>query len=244
MRKAILLMLFCCSANATMYSCVNKNGTKVFRSYPCEKNEKQQPIAINDEPSDYVINSTKEKQGVDSYRAKQAPKTVAQSAAPKSLYDRAKAEADSRVDQRYEVRAGVMNGVIRAYRAEHCGANAQVPQNGTAQQNLYDRAKAEADSSMDQRSEVRAGIMDGVIRAYRAEHCLPEEVRDGANSSPAPPHTAPLAIPALPQPSVITSCDSGGCWDDVGNRYNGGGGNTYFGPSGACQMIGGMMQCP
>lgn len=48
-----------------------------------------------------------------------------------------------------------------------------------------------------------------------------------------------------PQPSVITNCDSAGCWDDMGGRYNRGAGNTYFGPSGgACQLIGGMMQCP
>jgi hypothetical protein len=49
-----------------------------------------------------------------------------------------------------------------------------------------------------------------------------------------------------PQPSVITNCDSGGCWDNVGNRYNRGAGNTYFpgGGGGACQMIGSQMHCP
>ena len=49
-----------------------------------------------------------------------------------------------------------------------------------------------------------------------------------------------------PQPSVITNCDPGGCWDNLGNRYNRGAGNTYFpgAGSGACQMIGGQMLCP
>jgi hypothetical protein len=47
-----------------------------------------------------------------------------------------------------------------------------------------------------------------------------------------------------PKPSVITSCDPEGCYDDVGNRYNSGGGGVFFGPSGACQMVGNMMQCP
>ncbi len=54
----------------------------------------------------------------------------------------------------------------------------------------------------------------------------------------------PSSMPAPQTPSIITSCDPSGCWDNLGNRYNKGAGNTYFGPSGACQMIGGMMQCP
>lgn len=54
-----------------------------------------------------------------------------------------------------------------------------------------------------------------------------------------------LSMPSPPQPSVITSCDAGGCWDNMGGRYNKGAGTTYF-PStgGSCQMVGGMMQCP
>jgi hypothetical protein len=41
MRNVILLMLFCCSANASIYSCVDDSGKKVLRSDPCEQNEKQ-----------------------------------------------------------------------------------------------------------------------------------------------------------------------------------------------------------
>lgn len=84
MRKAILLMMFCGSANAGMYSCVDDSGKKVLRSEPCEQNEKQQPIVIKADPSYYVINSTGERHGIDSYRAKQAQETIAQSAAQKS----------------------------------------------------------------------------------------------------------------------------------------------------------------
>lgn len=46
-------------------------------------------------------------------------------------------------------------------------------------------------------------------------------------------------------PSMITNCDAGGCWDNLGGRYNRGAGDTYFGPSGsACQMVGTQMICP
>ena len=68
MRNVILLMLFCGSANAGMYSCVDDSGKKILRNEPCEQNEKQQPIVIKAPPSHYVINSTGEKQGIDSYR--------------------------------------------------------------------------------------------------------------------------------------------------------------------------------
>lgn len=53
----------------------------------------------------------------------------------------------------------------------------------------------------------------------------------------APPPSAP--------PRTITNCDAAGCWDTQGGRYNHGAGNTYFSTNGgACQMIGGQMQCP
>lgn len=57
------------------------------------------------------------------------------------------------------------------------------------------------------------------------------------------PGIIPAPIPA-PRPSAIIGCNGGGCWDDLGNRYNGGSGGTYFGPNGVCQLVGGMMQCP
>lgn len=59
------------------------------------------------------------------------------------------------------------------------------------------------------------------------------------------PKPEPLRIPVPPPtPSVITNCDPGGCWDNLGNRYNGSGGPTHIRQDGrVCQNIGGMMQC-
>jgi hypothetical protein len=64
---------------------------------------------------------------------------------------------------------------------------------------------------------------------------------DSGSGSPSLP--APVSPPA---PSVITNCDSGGCWDNLGGRYNRGAGTTYIPSSGgpACQLIGGVMHCP
>ena len=62
MLKIILLMLVCCSANAAMYSCVDKSGAKVLRSSPCDQNEKQQTVEKIVTPSYYIIDGTGERQ--------------------------------------------------------------------------------------------------------------------------------------------------------------------------------------
>jgi hypothetical protein len=60
----------------------------------------------------------------------------------------------------------------------------------------------------------------------------------GSTSAPSKP------MPAPPRPSSITSCDPGGCWDNLGNRYNKGAGTTYFNQhGGVCQSVGGQMHC-
>ena len=53
----------------------------------------------------------------------------------------------------------------------------------------------------------------------------------------------PIPAPPLP-PSVITNCDSTGCWDNQGVRYTRGAGNTYFPSDGSHprQLINGQMQ--
>lgn len=55
-----------------------------------------------------------------------------------------------------------------------------------------------------------------------------------------PPEPQP---PPKPRPTTIMSCDSGGCWDDVGNRYNKGAGGMFRGDGKFCQKIGNMLQC-
>lgn len=75
-------------------------------------------------------------------------------------------------------------------------------------------------------------------RAMIASNCTgdPEAgARVREVSRPAPIQTIP--------PSVITSCDKGGCWDDVGNRYNGSGATLFRADGKTCQKIGNMLEC-
>ena len=207
MWKFISLMLICCTANAEMYSCVDDSGKKVFRSEPCEKNEKQQPVVKKVEPSYYIVNSTGQKQGIVSYQPKQAPKSVAQSAARQvSAPSQPKGLKQSNWDKANE---------FAARQAAKAGGSSQV----------YRTSLALA------------------LRGLNGETTPSDYPAPTLNQAPAFSISEIPTIPQL-QPSAITSCDSGGCWDDVGGRYDKGAGNTYFGPNGACQDIGGMMQCP
>ena len=54
----------------------------------------------------------------------------------------------------------------------------------------------------------------------------------------------PTPAPSAPMPVTSVVCDRGGCWDDLGGRYDRAKGGTYFGPNSVCQRVGNMMQCP
>jgi len=172
MRRVIFLMLICSSANAAMYSCVDENGTKILRNYPCEQNEKQKVIENKVEPSYYIINGTGERQSFQSHQAAQQNEPV--NSAPKNLYDRAMAAANSGADLRSEMRGARFEGVIKAAEA-WCAAL------GGDQQSLYDRAMAAANSG-DQRSEMRGARFYAVLRAAKAE-CALQRAAGGQNKA-------------------------------------------------------------
>ena len=57
---------------------------------------------------------------------------------------------------------------------------------------------------------------------------------------PAAPPPPPVAIP---RPPVVTICDSAGCWDAAGARYNRQG-PVLVGPDGVCTQPAGSLNCP
>jgi hypothetical protein len=64
-----------------------------------------------------------------------------------------------------------------------------------------------------------------------------------APASASRAYAAPVTPQAAP-PASITHCDSAGCWDSNGTRYDSGGGGTYYGSNGkTCQAEGDVMQC-
>jgi hypothetical protein len=63
--------------------------------------------------------------------------------------------------------------------------------------------------------------------------------------SPALPKLEPApAPPAIPRPTIITTCDASGCWDSEGRRLNNAG-PVLMGPRGLCSgTAGNSVSCP
>ena len=60
----------------------------------------------------------------------------------------------------------------------------------------------------------------------------------------ADPTTRPTAPHRPRAPSLVTTCDATGCWDNRGWRYTRGPGNTLYGVNGPCQRVGNALVCP
>lgn len=81
-------------------------------------------------------------------------------------------------------------------------------------------------------------------KARRAAASVVQPLKDRANAlCGRVPTGAGRATPSRVSAS-ISSCDGSGCWDTDGNRYNAGGGNTYFSADGqTCRKVGTQLQC-
>ncbi|HWI82464.1 hypothetical protein [Ramlibacter sp.] len=58
-----------------------------------------------------------------------------------------------------------------------------------------------------------------------------------------PPPAVAAPPPVIPRPTVVTTCDPGGCWDSQGRRLNQMG-PLLVGPGGVCSVQGGLVNCP
>ncbi len=70
----------------------------------------------------------------------------------------------------------------------------------------------------------------------------------GAQSQQPAKQAAPIALPpVVPAPGpgmLVVSCDSGGCWDEFGVRYDRAGGGAFVRADGkSCLMIKNRMHC-
>jgi hypothetical protein len=104
-------------------------------------------------------------------------------------------------------------------------------------------------ATRDYLADPRSAEAEGRLRAacYSAPGRSPELRPPIVVGVPAAP-VVPVS-PAVPEiqmpssPSVLTSCDAGGCWDNLGRRYSGTG-PVYSGPGGAvCTRNGDRIEC-
>lgn len=110
------------------------------------------------------------------------------------------------------------------------------------QQAIRDYQAAEVEELVDAARHLRLVCFSGPGRAP----VLQEPIAVGGGRAVAAPA---LAAPAMPgtraptAPMVLTSCDGGGCWDNLGNRYNGTG-TILHGPTGnSCLRNGDRIEC-
>jgi hypothetical protein len=86
--------------------------------------------------------------------------------------------------------------------------------------------------------------------AAQRARTAPQRIEVDRPASIIAPAIKPAPAPALPSPprapsapSVIGLCDAGGCWDNLGRRYNGTG-SILYGPGGStCVRSGDMIEC-
>jgi hypothetical protein len=86
----------------------------------------------------------------------------------------------------------------------------------------------------------RINALRGLSERQRASSlvaCRGGGMPTAADGMPGPPG-------ASPKPTVITSCDRGGCWDNLGGRYNGSGPTLVTSTGKVCQRAGNVLICP
>lgn len=110
------------------------------------------------------------------------------------------------------------------------------------------RQAAEAASAAENRDSA-CSAAESAYESAKASYAAPARMQGLKNQvfaacGRAPASATPVYSPAPKAPSVITSCDDGGCWGSDGTRYNGGTGGTYFRSDGkVCQKVGVEFQC-
>ncbi len=108
-------------------------------------------------------------------------------------------------------------------------------------------AKAKRELSLAQSIRTGNRSVAAEAMALEAECGMPSGTAADVVSAQNPPKKQQRRQPTTgtvnTAPSVITSCDSSGCWDSSGTRYQRSG-NVMNGPNGACTITGNAVNCP
>lgn len=249
-------------ANAQIYKCVSETGAITFSEVPCADDAEIVPehrLNVNEPDRDESASGNY----APLPQVPEAPQASTPSAPP---------AAAARKPDPYEINARYDN-LIREVRGLHGyrDAFAQSHLARLLQDIEFQRTRALAAQSVSSDWSAVNTRFDGMVRQARSnlpsgsksqnfdkmrlarQLVIIEAARDEALYAVPPPAStkAPTyfndgsgLMPSPPDLFVITHCDDAGCWDNLGNRYNRGAGDTFFGPSGACRRIDDMMQCP
>ena len=239
MLKYLFLLVVAVAAtnvNAQVFKCKGADGKIQFTDTPCKAGNSSEVV-----PDRAPV--TRQQQ----YEAQQRALQMQSEAATLDEEKAAAISAHQFQQQRQAAEADKRGAAskVAASDAEAIDACVRdVERRGASQNVKAEMIAACRTAGLVQRSTGLSGdiVSDCVKRVERTGASEKEKARQlatchGADVQPEPPP------PPKPRPTVITSCDRGGCWDDVGNRYNGSGGMMFRSDGKACLKVGNTLEC-
>jgi len=225
------------ASHAQAFKCRTPSGKMEFSDSPCAGGSQTERIQSNEyisperqrQAREVQARNASEVERIEGEKASYNQQLQRQQAA----YARADAE-QARIDANKKARENVKA------QQDDCSRMATDRNMGSSQRAALAELCAKPEPNKEKFDDCKAQLAKATSpsqRAMIASNCTgdPEAgARVREVSRPVPP---PIA------PSVITSCDKGGCWDNVGNRYNGSGTTLFRMDGKTCQRLGSMMQC-
>lgn len=231
----LLLIAAIGTANAQVFKCKGADGKTQFSDTPCKAGNNSEVV-----PDRAPV--TKQQQ----YEAQQrAARLQDESAALDQSKANAQAEFQAQQQRQAAAKqaASVPEPVNDSEAISNCVKDVQrraAPENTKAEMIAACRTAGVAQRSTGASSEDVKNCVRNVERSAASEKDKARQlaVCHGGDVQPEP-------VPApKPKPTNITSCDKDGCWDNVGNRYNGRSGGPMVRSDGkVCQTVGTMLQC-
>ena len=100
------------------------------------------------------------------------------------------------------------------------------------------------DAEVRRRARARAEGFHSAASPREADRIANERNAESNREAGRRETAAAAAARAAQTKPQITSCDRGGCWDNLGGRYTGSGATLMSSTGRACQKIGNMLHCP
>lgn len=233
----LLLSLACAAAQAQAFKCKTPDGKSFFSDTGCPSQSSVQSVR----QSEYIsADRQRQAQEVNERRAAQLQQMDNENTAyNESLRRQQQAVAAEDARQASIQRQQQANDNMRRQRDEcdQLATNRNMPRSQRAALAEICAKPEPNRGRFDDCKEQIARAGNPSQRAMIATNCTGDanagaRVRE-VSRPPAPP----------PGPSVITSCDHGGCWDNLGNRYNGSGQTMFRSDGKACTRVGTQLQC-
>ncbi len=236
----LLVVLFAIpiSCHAQTFKCRTPSGKMEFSDSPCAGGSQTERVQSNE-----YISPERQRQAreVQAQNAAQVDRIEGEKAAygqqmqrQQAAYARADAE-QARIDANRKAGENVKA------QQDECSRMATDRNMGRSQRAALAELCAKPEPNKEKFDDCKAQLAKATSpsqRAMIASNCTGEpEAGVRVREVSRPPPLQPIA------PSVITSCDKGGCWDNTGNRYNGSGTTLFRADGKTCQRLGSMMQC-